>query len=109
MGLLALMLLSHSRKAARFDADGSLILLEKDRAQWNRSMIAEALAMLDKAMLHRRPGPYQIQAAIAALHARAERPEDTDWKGIDELYAALERRDPVLSESSWMHAPSKAA
>ncbi len=95
MGLLALMLLSQSRKTARFDASGALILLEKqDRALWNRSMIAEALAMLDKAMLHRRPGPYQIQAAIAALHARAERPEDTDWNGIDELYAALERQDP---------------
>jgi RNA polymerase sigma-70 factor (ECF subfamily) len=95
MGLLALMLLSQSRKAARFDESGALILLERqDRSLWNRSMIAEALAMLDKAMLHRRPGPYQIQAAIAALHARAERPEDTDWNGIDQLYAALELRDP---------------
>lgn len=95
MGLLALMLLSQSRKAARFQESGALILLEKqDRALWNRSMIAEALAMLDKALLHRRPGPYQIQAAIAALHARAERPEDTDWNGIDQLYAALELRDP---------------
>lgn len=95
MGLLALMLLSQSRKAARFQESGALILLEKqDRTLWNRSMIAEALAMLDKALLHRRPGPYQIQAAIAALHARAERPEDTDWNGIDQLYAALELRDP---------------
>jgi len=57
-------------------------------------MIAEALAMLDKAMRHRRPGPYQIQAAIATLHARAARPEDTDWAGIDALYAALERHTP---------------
>ncbi len=95
MGLLALMLLSHSRKAARFDPNGSLVLLEKqDRRQWNQALIAEALAMIDKAMLHRKPGPYQIQAAISALHARAKRAEDTDWAGIDELYAALERHDP---------------
>lgn len=95
MGLLALMLLSHSRKRARYAEDGSLILLEKqNRKLWNRAAIAEALAMLDKAILHRRPGPYQIQAAIAALHARATRPEDTDWSGIDQLYAALQHHDP---------------
>jgi RNA polymerase sigma-70 factor (ECF subfamily) len=95
MGLLALMLLSHSRKRARSDQDGALILLEKqDRSLWNQTLIAEALAMLDKAMLHRQPGPYQIQAAIAALHARAKRAEDTDWAGIEQLYAALERRNP---------------
>jgi RNA polymerase sigma-70 factor, ECF subfamily len=95
MGLLALMLLQHSRRRARFDQNGSLVLLEKqDRSLWNQSLIAEALSMLDKAMLHLRPGPYQIQAAIAALHARALRPEDTDWAGIEQLYAALERRDP---------------
>lgn len=95
MGLLALMLLSHSRKRARFDDNGALILLEQqDRSLWNQRLIAEALAMLDKAMLHRRPGPYQIQAAIAALHARAKRADDTDWVGIDQLYAALQRHDP---------------
>jgi len=95
MGLLALMLLSHARKRARFDQDGSLVLLEKqDRSLWDQSLIAEAIAMLDKAMLHRRPGPYQIQAAIAALHARAPSAKDTDWAGIDRLYAALERQDP---------------
>lgn len=95
MGLLALMLLQHSRQRARFDAHGSVILLEdQDRTQWNQDSIAEALAMLDKAMLHRRPGPYQIQAAIAALHARAKKPEDTDWSEIDQLYAALERHAP---------------
>lgn len=95
MGLLALMLLQHSRKWARFDQERSLILLEKqDRALWNRELIAEALAMIDKAMLHRRPGPYQIQAAIAAQHARAKQAEDTDWAGIDQLYAALELRAP---------------
>lgn len=95
MGLLALMLLSHARKRARFDHDGSLVLLEKqDRSLWNQTLIAEAFAMLDKAMLHRRPGPYQIQAAIAALHARALDAKNTDWAGIDQLYAALERLDP---------------
>ncbi len=59
-----------------------------------RRLIGEGLALVDKAMRHRRPGPYQIQAAIAALHARAARPEDTDWAGIDLLYAALERLQP---------------
>jgi RNA polymerase sigma-70 factor (ECF subfamily) len=57
-------------------------------------MIAEGLALIDKAMRHRRPGPYQVQAAIAALHARAERPADTDWAQIDLLYAVLERLQP---------------
>lgn len=95
MGLLALMLLQHSRRVARFGADGLPILLEdQDRALWNRAQIAEALALLDKAMRHRLPGPYQIQAAIAALHARAGDPGETDWAGIDALYRALERRAP---------------
>ena len=100
MGLLALMLLSHARKRARFDQDGSLVLLEKqDRSLWDQKLNREAFAMLDKAMLHRRPGRYQIQAAIAALHARALRAQDTDWAGIDQLYAALERHDasPVVT------------
>ena len=57
-------------------------------------MIAEGLALIDKAMRHRRRGPYQVQAAIAALHARAARPEDTDWAQIDLLYGALERCSP---------------
>jgi RNA polymerase sigma-70 factor (ECF subfamily) len=57
-------------------------------------MIAEGLALIDKAMRHRRPGPYQVQAAIAALHSRAARPEDTDWAQIDRLYATLERLTP---------------
>ena len=95
MGLLALLLLQHSRAAARFDSEGGAILLDaQDRARWNTSMIAEALALVDKAMRHRAPGPFQIQAAIAALHARAARPEDTDWVEIDQLYAALERHAP---------------
>jgi RNA polymerase sigma-70 factor, ECF subfamily len=95
MGLLALMLLQHARSAARFDGDGSIILLEdQDRTLWNRPMIAEGLALIDKAMRHRRPGPYQVQAAIAALHARAIHPEDTDWAQIDLLYGTLERLMP---------------
>lgn len=95
MALLALMLINHSRTAARFDADGAVVLLEdQDRSAWNRKMIDEGLALIDKAMRHRRPGPYQIQAAIAALHARATRPEETDWAQIDLLYGALERMQP---------------
>jgi RNA polymerase sigma-70 factor, ECF subfamily len=95
MGLMALLLLQHARSAARFDADGAIVLLEdQDRSLWNREMIAEGLALIDKAMRHKRRGPYQLQAAIAALHARAVRPEETDWAQIDLLYAALERLQP---------------
>ena len=95
MGLLALMLLQHARSAARFDQDSAIILLEdQDRTRWNQEMISEGLALIDKAMRHRRPGAYLVQAAIAALHARAARPEDTDWPQIDLLYATLERLTP---------------
>ena len=95
MGLTALLLLQHARAAARFDADGAIVLLEnQDRGLWNRDMIGEGLALIDKAMRHRRPGPYQIQAAIAALHARARRFEDTDWAQIEALYVGLERLAP---------------
>lgn len=95
MGLLALMLLQHARTPARLDASGNIVLLEdQDRSLWSRDLIAEGLALVDKAMRHRRPGPYQIQAAIAALHARAARPEDTDWREIALLYQMLERMQP---------------
>jgi len=95
MGLTALLLLQHARAEARFAADGTAILLEdQDRSLWNRKMIGEGLALIDKAMLKRDPGPYQVQAAIAALHARAARPEDTDWRGVDQLYATLEIMQP---------------
>ena len=95
MGLTALLLLQNARTSARFTADGSVILLEnQDRSLWNRKMINEGLALVDKAMRHRRPGPYQIQAAIAALHARAVHADDTDWAEIDLLYTALERLTP---------------
>jgi RNA polymerase sigma-70 factor, ECF subfamily len=95
MGLTALLLLQHARAAARFDAEGSIVLLDdQDRGLWDRKMIAEGLALIDKAMRHKRRGPYQVQAAIAALHARAARPEDTDWAQIDLLYGALETLQP---------------
>jgi RNA polymerase sigma-70 factor, ECF subfamily len=95
MGLTALILLQHARAPARLDADGAIILLEdQDRGRWNRDMIAEGLALIEKALRHRRPGPYQIQAALAGVHAHAARPEDTDWSEIDQLYASLERLQP---------------
>ncbi|MDB5408479.1 MAG: polymerase sigma factor [Rhodospirillales bacterium] len=95
MGLTALLLLQHARAPARFEATGAIVLLDdQERGLWNRKMIAEGLALIDKAMRHRRRGPYQVQAAIAALHARAARPEDTEWAEIDLLYAALETLQP---------------
>lgn len=95
MGLTALMLLQHARAPARFDCDGAAVLLEnQERSLWDRRMMAEGLALVDKAIRHRRPGPYQVQAAIAALHGRAQRFEDTDWAQIDQLYATLELLQP---------------
>ncbi|MEI5663547.1 RNA polymerase sigma factor [Bosea sp. CCNWLW174] len=95
MGLLALMLLQHARAPARLDADGQIVLLDdQDRTLWDREMIAEGLALVDKAMRHRRPGPYQLQAAIAGVHSRAARPGETDWAQIDILYATLEHIQP---------------
>jgi RNA polymerase sigma-70 factor (ECF subfamily) len=95
MGLAALMLLNHARLAARFDRAGGIVLLDdQDRSLWSAKLVAEGLALMDKAMRHNRPGPYQIQAAIAAIHSRAARAVDTDWAQIDALYAALERIQP---------------
>lgn len=95
MGLCALMLLQHARTLARHAADGAIVLLEdQDRGLWDARMIAEGLALVDKAIRHRAPGPYQIQAAIAATHARAERFAETDWRGIEALYGALEHLQP---------------
>src|SRR4029077_18758050 len=95
MGLTALLLLQHARAPARVDADGAVVLLEEqDRAAWNQAMITEGLAVIEQAERHRRRGPYQVQAAIAALHARAATPADTDWRQIDLLYAALEELTP---------------
>ena len=95
MGLAALLLLQHARAAVRFDANGELVLLEdQDRTLWNQTLITEGVALIDKAMRHRRSGPYQVQAAIAALHSRAAKAEDTDWAQIDLLYGALEVMQP---------------
>lgn len=95
MGLLALMRLHDSRRAARLDASGDIVLLEdQDRRLWNRAAIDDGLALLDRALALRRPGPYQIQAAIAALHARASGPAQTDWPQIAALYDELYRRAP---------------
>ena len=95
MGLTALMLLQQARLPARFDTHGAAILLEdQDRTLWNANLIQEGLALMDKAMRHNRPGPYQVQAAIAAIHCRAATAADTDWAGIEALYLALERMQP---------------
>ncbi|MBN9055413.1 MAG: hypothetical protein BGO06_09575 [Shinella sp. 65-6] len=95
MGLTALLLIQHSRLAARFDADGQIVLLEdQDRSLWDRALIDEALVLIDKALRHRAPDPFQIQAAIAALHARAATAAETDWVEIDLLYQTLERLQP---------------
>jgi RNA polymerase sigma-70 factor (ECF subfamily) len=94
-GLLALMLLSHSHAAARQDADGRPVpLADQDRRAWDAEMIAEGTALLDAAMARRAPGPYQIQAAISAVHAQAPAFEQTDWPQIAALYGELARRSP---------------
>jgi RNA polymerase sigma-70 factor (ECF subfamily) len=94
-GLLALMLLQQSRAPARFDADGELVLLdEQDRSRWNRALIDEGRLLLERAAIYQAPGPYQLQAAIAALHLHAATPADTAWKQIDLLYQALESMQP---------------
>jgi RNA polymerase sigma-70 factor, ECF subfamily len=94
-GLLALMLLHHSRSAARQDADGRPVpLAEQHRARWDGALITEGLAVLADAMARRDPGPYQLQAAIAAVHAEAADVADTDWPQIAALYGELARRTP---------------
>ena len=110
IGLLALMLLQHSRRDARVDEQGELVLLEEqDRARWDQEMIDEGLAQLDTAIAMRRPGPYQVQAAIAALHAQAPRPEDTDWPEIATLYRVLKSMSPSpVIELNWAVAVAMA-
>lgn len=94
-GLLALMLLHDARRAARTDPAGVLVLLEdQDRSLWNHDQIAEGLAVLDHALNHRRPGPYQVQASIAACHATAAEATATDWSQIALLYGELARLAP---------------
>jgi len=95
MALTALMLLKQSRLRARFDAQGEVILLDdQDRALWDAKLIGEGLALVDKALRHNRPGPYQVQAAIDATHSRAASAGETDWTNIDHLYRALEQMQP---------------
>jgi RNA polymerase sigma-70 factor (ECF subfamily) len=95
IGLLALMLLHESRRQARSSGDGELVLLdEQDRSLWNRHQIAEGAKLVEQALTSRRFGPYTIQAAIAAVHAEAARPEETDWSEIVGLYDVLLRAEP---------------
>ena len=94
-GLLALMLLHHSRAAAREDSDGRPVpLAAQDRSRWDRALIAEGTRVLDAALAQRTPGPYQIQAAIIAVHVQAASFEDIDWPQIAALYRELARWDP---------------
>jgi RNA polymerase sigma-70 factor (ECF subfamily) len=89
-GLLALMLIHDSRRETRVDSTGELILLdEQDRTRWDHSKIKEGVAILDEALTLYDPGPYQVQAAISALHAEARTAKDTDWTQITELYKSL--------------------
>jgi RNA polymerase sigma-70 factor (ECF subfamily) len=90
LGLVALMVLHDSRRRARVGPHGELVLLAvQDRSLWDAASIDEGVGLLDRALRMRRPGPYQLQAAIAALHAQAARPSDTDWEQIAGLYAQL--------------------
>ncbi len=96
VGLLALMLLQESRRAARATADGDLVLLgDQDRSLWNRDQIAEGSALVERALASRRFGPYTVQAAIAAVHAQARGEADTDWREIVGLYDVLLRIHPT--------------
>ena len=90
IGLLALLLLQDSRRDTRVDSGGRLVLLaDQDRARWDHAQIEEGIALVERALRCGHPGPYQLQAAIAALHAEARSPEATDWSQIAQLYRAL--------------------
>ena len=96
-GLLALMLLHDSRREARLDAAGEIVLLEnQDRTRWDQAKIREGTALLDDALALNDPGPYQVQAAISALHAEAPMAEETDWAQIAALYATLAQMTPSV-------------
>jgi RNA polymerase sigma-70 factor (ECF subfamily) len=100
LGLLALLLLTDARRAARTGADGSLVLLaDQDRSRWDAAQIDEGALLVERALRLARPGPYQLQAAISALHTTARRAEDTDWEEIVLLYDELLRvqRSPVVA------------
>jgi RNA polymerase sigma-70 factor (ECF subfamily) len=95
IGLLALMLLHESRRDTRATPDGELVLLDhQDRSRWNREMIIEGKGLVERALRSRQFGPYTIQGAIAAVHADAASPEETDWSEIAGLYDVLLRADP---------------
>jgi RNA polymerase sigma-70 factor (ECF subfamily) len=95
LGLLALMLLQDSRRDARTGPSGELIVLEdQDRSKWDATQIDEGSALVERTLRMRRAGPYQVQAAIAAVHCAAPRPEETDWSEIAALYAELQRMQP---------------
>ena len=95
-GLLALMLATHARTDARLDAGGDVVLLaDQDRTRWDHTAIGEAAGMIDRALRRRRPGPYQVQAAIACLHGLAPTWDATDWPQILELYDVLLRLQPT--------------
>jgi RNA polymerase sigma-70 factor (ECF subfamily) len=97
LGLLAMMLLHDSRRATRLNAMGDLVLLsEQDRSRWDQGEINEGVAILDEALALRDPGPYQVQAAISALHAQAPTAEATDWRQIAMLYETLARVTPSM-------------
>jgi RNA polymerase sigma-70 factor, ECF subfamily len=94
-GLLALMLLHDARRAARLDERGRYVPLDRqDRSRWDEGRIQEGLGALEAALALRRPGPYQVQAAIAALHVEAPSARETDWAQIADLYGALGRLSP---------------
>ena len=95
MGLLALCLLHHARRKARLDGDGRLVPLdEQDRGLWDGELIAEGRVLIEKALRKDAAGPYQVQAAISAVHCSAKRAEQTDWAEIGRLYALLEALQP---------------
>jgi len=114
-GLLALMLLTDARRAARTGPDGELIPLTKqDRTSWDRREIAEGIALITAALPKGQVGPYQLQAAIAAVHDEAERAADTDWPQILALYDLLKRMsdNPMVAlnhaiAAAMVHGPSK--
>jgi len=95
IGLTALLLLQHARAAARLDPNGDIVLLDdQNRSMWNRDLIAEGLVLVEKARRLGKPGPYQMQAEIAAVHSRTARAQDADWARIDEIYSVLEQLQP---------------
>lgn len=95
LGLVALMMATHARRDARLDADGDIVLLaDQDRARWDRMAIEEAGDLVDRALRRRRPGQYQVQAAIACLHGLAASDAETDWRQIVDLYRILETMLP---------------